>query len=255
MLDKSDMLNSDKSKESPSLEESHATRRKLIKSSPFLLLLANRPSFATGTCSISGFMSVQLGTSLTTYNGDLCNGWSPGNWKKNRGQITHNAWDQAGVSPATSFSTLFNSSTLNASGGIREVVNGTLGNYVSYTSGISYSMQQVLEGAVSGSNDASSIVKHAAATFLNAAFLANGGGGTRPDPWMLNYISITDVVGLYLMYEMTFLASPAPANGVTYAVERNGAIIAESKIMTTSDYKSFFESMSDGSGSRTWQKG
>lgn len=165
MADKMDVVKSEPNKEGYSLKSSQSARRKLIKSSPLLLILGNRPSFAA-SCSISGFMSVKVGTSLTTHDGSLCNGWSPGNWKNDRGQITQTAWAQAGVASSASFSSLFNTGAAN----IRKVTNGVVGDYVSYSSGISFSMLQVMEGAVSGGNDAGNIVKHAAATYLNAAF-------------------------------------------------------------------------------------
>lgn len=230
-------------------------RRKILTGAPALLLLANRPAFA-GTCSISGFMSAKVGTSLTTHDGSLCDGWSPGNWKNDRGQITSEAWDTAGVSEGQSFSSLFN--TVNmvlGNGHIREVNNGTPGNFVDYSSGISLSILSILEGAIQGGNNEGSIVKHAAATYLNAAFLANGGGATMPDPWMINYISTTDVVGLYLLYELTYLSAvPLPA-GLTYRYERSGSVIAESQNMSTDEYNSFFVNLSNGSGSQTWQNG
>lgn len=241
-------------------KESHSTsafskRRKILTGAPALLLLANRPAFA-GTCSISGFMSAKVGTSLTTHDGNLCDGWSPGNWKNDRGQITSEAWDVAGVSSGDGFKILFNTTNMSTSGNghIRKVINGTPDAFISYESGIGYSMLSVLQGAVTGGNNASSIVKHAAATYLNAAFLANGGGGSAPDPWMVNYISPTDVIGLYLLYELTFLSSALPA-GVTYRYERGGSVIAESQNMTTTEYKNFFEGLSNGSGSQTWQDG
>jgi len=241
-------------------EESQSTnvftkRRKILTGAPALLLLANRPAFA-GTCSISGFMSAKVGTSLTTHDPGLCDGWSPGNWKKDVGQITSTAWDTAGVSHGQSFSSLFNTANMVfGNGHIREVNNGTPGDFIPYSSGISFSMLDVIGGAIQGGNNEGSIVKHAAATYLNAAFLANGGGGTMPDPWMVNYISPTDVIGLYLLYELTFLPeTPLPA-GLTYRYERGGSVIAESQNMTTTEYKDFFENLSNGSGSQTWQNG
>jgi len=230
-------------------------RRKILTGAPALLLLANRPAFA-GTCSISGFMSAKVGTSLATHDPGLCDGWSPGNWKNNSGQITSSAWDTAAVSHGQSFSSLFNTTNMGfGNGHIREVNNGTPGNFITYSSGISLPMLDVIEGAIQGGNNEGSIVKHAAATYLNAAFLANGGGGTQPDPWMVNYISPTDVIGLYLLYELTFLrTTPLPA-GLTYRYERSGSVIAGSQNMTSNEYNSFFVNLSNGSGSQTWQDG
>jgi hypothetical protein len=236
---------------------SSSTRRKLLRSSPALLLLANRPTFA-GTCSISGFMSAKMGTSLTTHDPGMCNGWSPGNWKKDKGQITMVAWNTTGVSPSTIFSSLFSTDNMGG-GGIREVntVNGiqTPGELINYTSGIGHSMMSVIEGIMPGTNSVRDITMHAAATYLNALFLQNGGGGTNPDPWMLNYISPTDVIGLYLLYERVHLSTLPIPSGTTFRYERNGVVIGESQIMSVDDYTAFFIGMADGSGSDDWQDG
>jgi hypothetical protein len=232
------------------------SRRKLIKKAgvvaPGLLILANRPAMAA-SCSISGFMSARVGTSLTTYDPGLCDGWSPGNWKNNSGQITDQAWAIAGVSRNTMFNSIFTTNTF-VSGAIRKVVNGVPeAGTMSYTSLFFETFQQVLEGAISGTNQLKDITMHAAATFLNASFLANGGGGTNPDPWMLNYLPPEDVIGLYLLYELTFQNSQ-PA-GCTFVYERGGLVIANSDGMTSSDYANFFVSLSNGSGSQAWQDG
>ncbi len=254
MEDKMDVKKNEPVNEGSPPSSASSTRRKLLQGSPLLLLLANRPAFAVGTCSISGFMSAKVGTSLTTHDGDMCNGWSPGNWKNDNGQITLQAWDKAGVAPEQSFSALFNTVNMPL-GGIRIVNNGVVGGFIDYTSVITYSMIDVIKGAVSGGNNASSVVKHAAATYLNAAFLANGGGGLVPDGWMSNYISPTDVVGCYLLYELVHLRNPAPDAGVTYLYERGGSVIAESQNMTSNEFESFFHNLSDAKGSDAWQNG
>lgn len=231
-----------------------ATRRTLLKGAPALLLLANRPAFAA-SCSISGFMSARVGTSLTSYDGSLCDGWSPGNWRNDRGQITYDAWMRAGVMPGQSFSSVFDTSNMEAGSGIKQVNNGVVGDFISYDSGIGFTYKQVIEGALPGANQVRDITSHAAATYLNASFLANGGGGSRPDPWMINYISPTDVIGLYLLYELVHLRNPAPAPGVTYQYVRGGSVIAESQNWSVAQYANFFRSLSDGSGSQDWQNG
>ena len=239
--------------EKSSLTNSSSARRKLIQGSPLLLLLANRPAFSA-TCSISGFMSAKVGTSLTTHDGSLCDGWSPGNWLNNSGQITSEAWETAMVYPEDTFSSLFSTSMM-ASAGIRIVTDGVVGGFVNYPSGIGFSILEVLGGAVSGGNNASSVVKHAAACYLNSAFLANGGGGDAPDPWMNNYIPTVDIIGLYLLYELVYLSNPAPAANITYLYERGGNAVAESQNMTSDEFASFFHDLSNGSGSDAWQNG
>jgi hypothetical protein len=231
-------------------------RRVLLKGAPALLLLANRPAFAAG-CSISGFTSFSLGTSLTTYDPVLCNGWNPSNWRSNRGTINNNAWSLTGVTRDHKFSNIFSTSKMSINCGIREVINGVPGAFVLVESGIDLSMQRVLEGVVIGGNYAKPITKHAAATCLNSAFINNGGGGTAPDPWMMNYISPADVLGFYLLYERVFLSQQPIAPGVTYRYERNGSIIAQSQNLTDIYYRDFFKSMSDGKspGSTTWSQG
>ena len=229
-------------------------RRILLKSAPSLLLLANRPAFA-GTCTISGFMSAEMGTSLTNYDPTMCNGWAPESWTDTGGQIKQEPWDIALVSRNQSFSSIFNTANMTANSGIREIVDDVPGSFIDYTSGIAFSMQQVLEGAVQGSNEATIVVKHAAASCLNASFIANGGAGSAPDPWMDNYIAPLDVLGFYLLYERLYLSTLPIAPGVTYCYERNASVIAESEYMSTTYYRDFFLSMSDGTASKGWKKG
>ena len=231
-----------------------ASRRTLLKGAPALLLLANRPAFAA-SCSISGFMSARVGTSLTTHDGSLCDGWSPGNWRNDRGQITYDAWMRAGVMPGQHFSSVFNTSNMSVGSGIKKVTNGVVDDFVSYTSGIGYTYKEVIVGALPGANQVKDITSHAAATYLNASFLANGGGGSNPDPWMINYLSPTDVLGLYLLYELVHLRDPSPAPGVTYQYVRGGSVIAESQNWSVAQYASFFKNLSNGSGSQDWQNG
>ena len=226
----------------------------LLSAAPSLLLLANRPAFAAN-CSISGFMSASVGTSLTTHDGSLCNGWSPGNWKNNNGKIDDWAWDRAVVSRQQTFSSLFDTANMVGVSGIREITNGLPGEFIRYKSGIDHSMQQALEGFFQKGSNANNTLKHAAATYLNAAFLANGGGGTAPDLWMVDYISTTDVVGFYLLCEIMHFSNFLVPQGTTCRYERDGMVIAESQNMTQTSYTSFFESMSDGQGSNAWQNG
>jgi hypothetical protein len=235
-----------------------SSRRKWLKkagvAAPGLLILANRPAFGA-SCSISGFMSARVGTSLTTHDGTLCNGWSPGNWKINRGQITQRAWNVAGVSRSDLFDSIFNTtkmSTLPVSGGIRKVQDGIPeATYISYSSMFTgYSMQSVLEGMLSGMNQLKDISMHSAAAYLNASFLANGGGGTDPDPWMFGYNYPVDIVGLYLLYELTHQATP-PA-GCTYRYERGGIVIASSEGMSSNDYATYLVGIANGSASDDW---
>ncbi|WP_448565083.1 hypothetical protein [Thalassotalea ganghwensis] len=233
------------------------TRRRLLKSSPALLLLANRPTFA-GTCSISGFMSATVGTSIETFDSAACNGWSPGNWKNNSGQITNSAWNMTGVSPSTPFSSIFSTSKMSGCV-ICRVENGAIVDNIDYSSGIGFSFEQVLDGMIQGKNSAKDITSHAAASYLNAAFIAGGGGGAKPDPWMINYISPTDVIGLYLLYELTHLQprrsafSLSTTANASYRYMRNGVTIGDSAILSTTEYASFFVGMADGSGSQVWQ--
>lgn len=229
-------------------------RRILLKGAPSLLLLANRPAFA-GTCTISGFTSASMGTSLTNYDPTMCNGWSPQSWTDTRGQIKQEPWDVASVSRHQSFSSVFNSANMTVNCGIREVVDDVPGSLIDYSSGIAFTMQQVLEGAVQGTNEATIVVKHAAASCLNASFIANGGGGSKPDPWMDNYIDPLDVLGFYLLYERLYLSTLPVPPGATYRYERNGGVIADSQYMSTTYYRDFFLSMSDGKASKGWKKG
>ncbi|NIB39689.1 hypothetical protein HBA55_08835 [Pseudomaricurvus alkylphenolicus] len=236
------------------------SRRKLIKKAgvvaPGLLILANRPAMAA-SCSISGFMSARVGTSLTTYDPGLCDGWSPGNWTQNVGQITDQAWALAGIARTTPFNSEFTTSGPNFSGGvIRRVVDGVPDAAAyDYDSMFAQTFQQILEGILPGQGSLKDITKHAAAALLNALFIQNGGGGGNPDPWMINYVSPEDVIGLYLLYELTFQdPTPQPAN-TTFVYERGGVVIASSEGMSSADYAAFFLSLANGSGSQAWQDG
>ncbi|GAB3036328.1 hypothetical protein [Bowmanella dokdonensis] len=227
------------------------SRRRWLKkagmASPALLLLANRPAMAAG-CTISGFMSVNMGTSLTVHEGATCNGWSPGNWKNDRGQITSAAWNMTGLSPSTPFKTVFDTRSLGGAQ-IRKVIGGTPeNNVVDYQSRINQTFIQELQG----NTKTNSITQHAAACYLNAMFLQGGGAGSNPDPWMLNYPTADDIIGLYLMYEMSHMY---PQAGVTYQLERGGLLVGRSDNMTVNDYNNFFVSISDGGGSDDWQSG
>jgi len=229
--------------------------RKISVATPALLLLANRPVMAA-SCSISGFMSVRVGTSLTTHDPGLCDGWSPGNWKNVNGQIGQAAWDLTGVSrTATYFNQIFTTVKLAGTGiTINKVVGGTVSGVVERTSDIAISYLDAINGnGLSGANNHKNIVSHAAATYLNGKFLENGGRGTNPDPWMINYLAPADVIALYLLYELTHLI--VPVTGESYIVQRNGSMIADGSLMATGDFASFFVSLANGSGSQAWQDG
>ncbi|MCC2614906.1 hypothetical protein LJ739_01465 [Aestuariibacter halophilus] len=229
------------------------SRRKWLKragiAAPSLLVLANRPALA-GSCSISGFMSARVGTSLTTHDPGMCHGWSPGNWKNDRGEITFTAWAEAGVNTGDAFNTHFSTSNM-STGFLRKVVNGVpeAGAY-SYTSQYSNMFMSVLNGAINGTNNLKDTTMHSAAAFLNASFLANGGGGTNPDPWMQTYMSPDDVVALYLLYEL--MNQNTVPSGVNYQYERGGAVIAVADSMQPWEYANFFVSIANGSASSTW---
>ncbi|MBT1064865.1 hypothetical protein KJY73_14830 [Bowmanella sp. Y26] len=232
------------------------SRRKWLKkagvAAPALLLLANRPAMAMG-CTISGFMSVQLGTSLTVHDGATCNGWSPGNWKNQNGQINGWAWNATGESPSSMFKSIFTTNRLSSTY-IKRVVGGVPESMpMEFTSYLSSTLGQEL----SGNTKTNSITQHAAAAFLNAAFLANGGAGSNPDPWMVTYPSMEDIIGAYLLYEISHLSAAMlqASSGTVYLLERNGILLGRSDTMTVTEYSSFFNSIADGGGSQAWQDG
>ena len=227
-----------------------SSRRKLIKTAGTvgsgLLILANRPALAA-SCTISGFHSASVGTSLATYDPATCNGWSPGNWKNDNGQITDAAWDLTGINRSDAFNSYFTTSRFQYSA-IRRLVNGVADvdiiNYTSIFDG--YTMQQVIKGSLSGANELKNISKHAAASLLNALYLAAGGGGSNPEPWMVNYISAEDVIGLYLLYELHFHSTTPLLPGESYRLERNGVPVIQSDGMASSDFADYFVSIADG---------
>lgn len=253
---------SDEFKEVGSLEvtenqqSQQESRRKWLKkagvAAPALLLLANRPAMAVG-CTTSGFMSVQLGTSLTVHDGATCNGWSPGNWRNQKGQINAWAWNATGETPHSLFKSIFTTSRLSSTH-IRKMTHGVPESTpMTYTSILSTSLQQEL----GGNTKTNSITQHAAAAFLNAAFLAKGGAGANPDPWMLTYPSMEDIIGSYLLYEMSYMStlSIQAGSNTVYQLERNGVLLGRSDTMTEGEYNSFFVSIADGGGSQAWQDG
>lgn len=232
------------------------SRRKWLKkagaAAPALLLLANRPAVAAG-CTISGFMSVQLGTSLTVHDGATCNGWSPGNWMRQNGQIDEWAWNATGETPNSMFRSIFTTARLSNTY-IRKMVNGVPeGTTMAYTSALSSTLGQELWGKTK----TNSITQHAAAAFLNAAFLANGGAGSNPDPWMLTYPNMEDIIGSYLLYEIANMSAATlqASTNTVFQLERNGILLGRSDTMTDEDYNSFFVSIADGGGSQQWQNG
>ena len=242
-------------KSSEELGKHGSSRRSWLKkagtASPGLLLLANRPAMAS-SCSISGFMSAEMGTSLTKYDPSTCNGWSPDDWQSASGTTGKEAWDITGCAPGTSFSSEFTTLKL-ATVSIRKVIDGTPEpTQISYTSQISSGLQSLLGGG------SSSIQGHAIASYLNAKFLQNGGatffGGT-PEPWMSNYPAPDYIVGMYLMWELTY-GNTLPAfqlqPGEYYQLETAvGVLIGRSDFLTDLEFKNFFEIISDGSAG-TW---
>lgn len=236
-------------------EVQFSSRRKWMKragaAAPALLVLANRPAMAA-SCTISGFMSAQVGTSLTNYDANSCNGWSPGNWKNDVGEINLQAWVTAGVNKTTPFNNRFDTASMGLGNGIRRVVGGVPeSGYITYQSQYSSSFYQAITGQITGNSQLKDITMHAAAAYLNASFLANGGGGLNPDPWMTTYIAPVDVVGLFLLYELQFQQATPPASSVVYRYERGGMIIAESG-MDSNGYANYFVSIANGSASSGW---
>jgi hypothetical protein len=223
---------------------SQNSRRRWLKitgmAAPGLLMLASRPALAQ-TCSISGFMSAKVGTSLTNYDPVSCGGWSPGAWKNNNGAVTDTAWGIAGVSRGTSFDSVFNTS--NTTIALVKLTGGVVDGPQNYTSAFTNTFQQIIEGILSGANNLKSITKHAAAAYLNASFVANGGGGANPPAWMLSYMSPEEVVALYLLYEISILVAQ-PAN-VTFQLQRGGVVIADSTSFTSADYKAHFSGIAN----------
>jgi hypothetical protein len=230
---------------------SQNSRRRWLKittmAAPGLLMLASRPALAQ-TCSISGFMSATVGTSLTNYDPASCGAWSPGAWKQyNRGKIgsvnTEDAWLLTGVNTGTAFASVF--STANTSLTITKLVDGVAElTPVSFSSQFPYSLVQMLDNALAGTGgDLKSITQHATASYLNAAFIANGAGGGTLAAWMLNYMTPDEVVGLYLLYEISLVVPQDP--GVTFKLEKNGIEIANSANLTESDYNAHFYGLSN----------
>ncbi|MDF2177326.1 hypothetical protein P2G88_03590 [Aliiglaciecola sp. CAU 1673] len=227
-------------------EMQNQSRRKWLKraslAAPGLLLLANRPAMAAG-CTISGFMSVQMGTSLTVHDGETCNGWSPGNWKNNKGEIGSYAWDMAGLTPGTSFASVFRSSMLTNTeirrivGGVKEPAAHTCMSQLFTTLGTE----------LDGPTKTNDITQHATAALLNARFIqAIKAGTSKPlATWMYNYPTQDDIISLYLMCEMCI---SYPQAGIAYEILRGGVLIGRSDTMVEQDYKDFFVSIADGGG-------
>ncbi len=237
----------DESEVSQPLKAQNSNRRDLIRKAglltPGLLMLANRPALAA-SCSISGFMSARVGTSLSSYDENLCDGWSPGNWKINHGAIRNTAWTEAGVWRTDPFNSKFKTGNLQV-GLIRKLVNGVPeAGAFDYVSQFGQTFQQCLEGSVYGNYQLKDIIMHAPAVYLNASFLANGGGGSSPEPWMVSYISPDDAVALFLLYELSFHTSQ-PA-GVTFQYERGGFIVAKSDALAYYEYVDYFMNLANG---------
>lgn len=236
-----------------SLEGVGSSRRKWLRkagvAAPGLLLLASKPAMAS-SCTISGFMSAQVGTSLTNYNPGACNGWSPGNWKNDRGQITNLAWTQAGISPSDTFDGQFSTSKLTTISIHKNVGGSPEATAQDYTSEFAITMQDVLGGAIAVGGGSRGITKHAAASLLNASFLKNVGSMTNPEPWMLNYQRPEEIIAFYLLYEMTILNSATMDSD--YFLVVGGSPYIDSRNASKSDYASFFDSISDGNAASGW---
>ncbi len=236
-----------------SLESVGGSRRKWLKkagvAAPGLLLLANRPAMAA-SCTISGFMSAQVGTSLTNYNPGACNGWSPGNWKNDNGQITRLAWNQARIGSSDTFDSHFSTANL-VSISIHKNVAGTPeATAESYSSEYSFTMLEVLNGAIAVGGGSKGITKHATASLLNASFLKYVGSMTNPEPWMLNYQAPEDIIAFYLLYEMTYLNTST--KDFDYVLMKGGSPYIDSTNVSKTDYANFFDSISDGNAQGGW---
>jgi len=232
---------------SQSLTTQSANRRALIRKAglltPGLLILANRPALAA-SCSTSGFMSSSMSTSLSAYSDSLCNGWSPGNWEISQSTIKDSAWDEAGVRRSDSFNSQFKTGNLKE-GRIRRLENGIPDTVaVDYTSKFGQTFQQCLEGGMSGSHQLNDVMMHAPAVYLNASFLANGGGGSNPELWMTSYISPDDAVALFLLYELRFHTTQAA--GVSFEYERGGYTVAKSDDLTDYECADYFMTLANG---------